>query len=213
MARLKDVKVVDMVDGEITKISYRGEEYIFTEDVNKYGDIELVVEPRGSQIKGEYYAVIAERGVDCRDGYETRIVFIRGEIGEADGYRSDVGLVCRVTTASLRDGWEDLDERVTALEGKDVEEEVFSEGDYVKVVGETYYGTIGMGFDLGTIAKVGNHFNRDAGYRIELLDGTDFDRALAESLEKCDLTDREISFLRAGRDIGEVKPGDIDGQS
>src|SRR5699024_12342899 len=101
MARLKDVKVVDMVDGEITKISYRGEEYIFTEDVNKYGDIVLVVEPWGSQIKGEYYPVIAERSVDYRDGYENRIVFRRGEIGEEDCYRSDGRLFSLVTKAMI----------------------------------------------------------------------------------------------------------------
>lgn len=77
-------------------------------------------------------------------------------------------------------------------------------GTYVKVIGETYYRDISE----GTIAKVTNGKDRDEEYRIELLDGSDFDYAPIESLED-ELTAKELTFLEAGRKIDEYRRGDI----
>lgn len=95
-------------------------------------------------------------------------------------------------------------ENLTKIDSADIEA-----GDYAKVVGETRYGDI----DEGTVVKVVEErvglYVVDFGQKIELIDGTDFDRAKAGSLEKYEPTDRELSFLRAGRNFGETKKGDI----
>src|SRR5699024_8629853 len=78
-------------------------------------------------------------------------------------------------------------------------------GDYARVTGETYWGDIGV----GAIVKVSKTADRDGEYQIYLLYGSDYDYAKHESLEKVDVSQRELSFLRAGRTVGEIKDGDI----
>lgn len=78
------------------------------------------------------------------------------------------------------------------------------EGDYAKVIGETHFGDI----KEGTIVKV-DELDSGFGHLVYLTDRTDFDRAMESSLEKFEPTERELSFLRAGRNIDEVEEGDI----
>lgn len=56
MAKLTNVKTVDMVNGEITKVAYDGAEYAKVDDGQK-GDIGLVVNDWGDQKVGEYYEI------------------------------------------------------------------------------------------------------------------------------------------------------------
>src|SRR5690625_135964 len=82
----------------------------------------------------------------------------------------------------------------------------FAEGDYVKVIGETVFGDI----TEGTYAKiVGLSPYRKDRYKFELIDGSDYDFAPTHYLEKVELTDGDLSFLRAGREPGEIEKGDI----
>ena len=82
----------------------------------------------------------------------------------------------------------------------------FAEGDYVKVIGETFYEDI----TEGMYAKiVGLSPYRKDQYKIELIDGLDFDFAPAHFLEKVELTDGDLSFIRARREPGEIEKGDI----
>jgi len=82
----------------------------------------------------------------------------------------------------------------------------FAEGDYVKVIGETLYGDI----TEGTYAKVNELSQFEDGlHRIELIDGSEYDLAFTISLEKAELTDGDLSFIRAGREPGEIEKGDI----
>src|SRR5690625_1491609 len=82
----------------------------------------------------------------------------------------------------------------------------FVEGDYVKVIGETLYGDI----TEGTYAKVNELSQfKDGLHRIELIDGSEYDLAFTISLEKVELTDGDLSFLKAGREPGEIEKGDI----
>src|SRR5690625_2468866 len=82
----------------------------------------------------------------------------------------------------------------------------FAEGDYVKVIGETLYGDI----TEGTYAKVNELSQfKDGLHRIELIDGSEYDLAFTISLEKVELTDGGLSFLKAGREPGEIEKGDI----
>src|SRR5690625_905840 len=82
----------------------------------------------------------------------------------------------------------------------------FAEGDYVKVIGETFYGDI----TEGTYAKVSELNQFEVGlHRIDLIDGSDCDLAFTISLEKVELTDGDLSFIRAGREPGETITGDL----
>lgn len=76
-------------------------------------------------------------------------------------------------------------------------------GDYVRVVGDTYYDDI----DEGTIVKITKKADNDGDYKITLLDESDFDLAPASSLEK--LTEKEAKFAEIGRKVDEYKVGDI----
>lgn len=82
----------------------------------------------------------------------------------------------------------------------------FAEGDYVKVIGETLYGDI----TEGMYAKVSELSQFEDGlHRIELIDGSKYDLAFTHYLEKVELTDGVLSFIRAGREPGEIEKGDI----
>src|SRR5699024_5153836 len=89
-----------------------------------------------------------------------------------------------------------------------IEEETakeFNVGDYAKVIGETYHDDI----SAGTIVKIYREKDVDGDYRVDLIDGSDHDYAQADSLERYEPSERDLQFLRAGRDIDEFKAGDI----
>ncbi|AMQ66718.1 hypothetical protein FDG96_gp59 [Bacillus phage Mgbh1] len=95
MAEL-NVKVIDMKDGEVTKISYEGAEYERVDGEEKKGDIALVLEAWGSQDIGEYYRVNRE---DNRTYHETGsegFVYIEGKYTDANCYRERVQLFRKV---------------------------------------------------------------------------------------------------------------------
>src|SRR5690625_389028 len=82
----------------------------------------------------------------------------------------------------------------------------FAEGDYVKVIGETVYGDI----TEGAYAKIVELNPYDSNnHKIEIIDGSEYDFAPTHYLEKVELTDGDLSFLRAGREPGECRVGDI----
>lgn len=89
-------------------------------------------------------------------------------------------------------------------EGDETEKE-FSVGDYVKVVGPTFFNDI----KEGAVAKIIRPIGRDGDYKIELLDESDYDYAKPHNLEKVEITSRDLSFFKAGRELNEFKIGDI----
>lgn len=56
MAKL-NVDVLDMADGEVTKIEYEGEEYVKSEEKAEVGDVLYNIEPHGIQSANTYYKV------------------------------------------------------------------------------------------------------------------------------------------------------------
>jgi len=78
-------------------------------------------------------------------------------------------------------------------------------GDFARATGNTYWGDI----DKGTVVKIMRGMDGDGDFMIELLDGSDRDFAKPENLEKVDPSDRELSFIRAGREVDELEVGDI----
>lgn len=89
-------------------------------------------------------------------------------------------------------------------EGDETKKE-FSVGDYVKVVGPTVCNDI----KEGAVAKIIGPIDRDGDYEIELLDESDYDYAKPHNLKKLEITSRELSFFKAGRELNEFKIGDI----
>ncbi|MCM3314853.1 hypothetical protein M3626_20875 [Psychrobacillus sp. MER TA 17] len=80
-------------------------------------------------------------------------------------------------------------------------------GDYAKVVGETYHGD----FRKGTVVKIAKDVDGDGDYKIELLDGSDYDYAQVTSLEKVDADKATIidKWAKIGRGVNEYREGDI----
>src|SRR5690625_952086 len=83
MANLKDVKVIDMEDGNVTKIEYDGKEYEkVTKGGPKKGDIGLRVKvdfvPVSVVTAGEYYDINMEAG-NYEDEGEVRYVDNQGD--------------------------------------------------------------------------------------------------------------------------------------
>lgn len=89
-------------------------------------------------------------------------------------------------------------------EGDETEKE-FSVGDHVKVVGPTVFNDI----KEGAVAKIIRPIDLDGDYKIELLDESDHDYAKPHNLEKVEITSRDLSFFKAGRELNEFKIGDI----
>src|SRR5699024_12669140 len=68
MAKLEGVKVVEMKEGEITKIEYEGEEYARVKSEAAKGDIVTVItDGWGDLEKGNYY-----KSLGTRVGFDTR---------------------------------------------------------------------------------------------------------------------------------------------
>src|SRR5699024_8888758 len=105
------------------------------------------------------------------------------------------------------EGYPTLDQvkLVRKAEDKPEETKEFNVGDYAKVIGETYHDDI----SAGTIVKIYREKDVDGDYRVDLIDGSDHDYAQADSLERYEPSERDLQFLRAGRDIDEFKAGDI----
>lgn len=80
-----------------------------------------------------------------------------------------------------------------------------SVGDYAKVTGLTFFGDI----TEGSYVKIVEDIDYDGEHKIELIDGSEYDYTKPEALEKVELTDRELTFLKAGREPGEFKVGDL----
>lgn len=80
-----------------------------------------------------------------------------------------------------------------------------SVGDYAKVTGLTICGDI----TEGSYVKIVEDIDSDGEYGIELIDGSYYDYAEPEALENVELSDRELTFLKAGRKLGEFKVGDL----
>ena len=78
-------------------------------------------------------------------------------------------------------------------------------GDYAKVFGETYCNAI----IEGSIVEVTQEADCEGYYRIDLIDGSGFDYAKTEALEKIELSEADLVFIENGREPGEYKKGDI----
>src|SRR5699024_5126460 len=86
------------------------------------------------------------------------------------------------------EGYPTLDQvkLVRKADEKPEETKEFNVGDYAKVTGETYNDDI----SAGTIVKIYREKDVDGDYRIDLVDGSDYDYAQADSLERYEPSER-----------------------
>lgn len=142
MSKLNGVKTLDMVNGEITKVSYEGAEYAKVDDlVKSTEDILLAIENGLDRTKGEFYRVISVGSkVRWEDNTSTN--------GVGAEYISDSFEVFRKISAqskpTLEQRVETLESDVAAMKGEKVAEETieFEGATYRKVDREAREGDV-----------------------------------------------------------------------
>lgn len=146
MAKLTNVKTVDMVNGEITKVAYDGAEYTKVESGEK-GDIAVIVDAWGDQVIGEHYFV-NYRNVDY-DG-DVFIGIDKGHYRECVGYERRMNYFRKISAPTLEDRVSEiervqasLETEVAALKGEKANETIEFEGaTYRKVEREAHEGDV-----------------------------------------------------------------------
>ncbi|MCC8352539.1 hypothetical protein [Bacillus sp. AF23] len=109
MAKLENVKTLDMVNGEITKVSYGRAEYERVEGAAQVGDIVLVKEAWGSQNVGEFFVVTY-----TKSGIIDQIVGMDGNTCEASSYKHCLKIFRKVAASTNPS----VEERVAKAEGE-----------------------------------------------------------------------------------------------
>lgn len=123
MAALKGVKTLDMVDGEITKVSYEGAEFERVEGDAKVGDIiRLTEEARHDVTPGGFYTVRGVRGARVQ---------ITDDVNEPHHWDEDYYDLFRKKHRRLKVG-----DYAKVVEGSDLDEA--DAGDIVKIIHDDY---------------------------------------------------------------------------
>lgn len=225
MAKLDGVNVVDMQNGEITKIAHYGVEYTKVDDVPKVGDIAVINEGHsvvGAEV-GDYYEVLPDVSgtyIDTRLRGNIKYVASRGY---ATLYRklaqppkvSDER-VSPPFAEMLTSKVEAVEKRVSALEGAkgigDTPE--FSVGDTVKALRDGEFDDVLFG-EFGKITKLDCDYE-DSGdpyiIRVDTDDDYDFfrpqDLELASQVTRIPTVD-DIVVITGNSNKSRNKVGDI----
>jgi hypothetical protein len=214
MAKLENVKILDMVNGEPTRVEYDGEVYVKTEDDAKAGDLVRVIDA--------FYITCVEEGgfYDIFDRHD--LLMFLDDDGDFRPYklnRRGFETFRKVSetkaSADLAERLAELERRLEALEEITKGEAAAPEaelkvGDYAKVIphdNDIYFG--GKPGDIVKIIDVS-----DDRYRTEELDGGNYNdnpwvkkeglvRATAEEVEQA------LRWAKIGRKPGEFKKGDF----
>lgn len=147
MAKLEGVKIIDIQDGEITKIAYEGEHYVNVGDVGgEGGDIGLRTE-RGDfsyARAGEYYLLFEEYGIRFKDDEGDRT-----HVHERFGYFT---YFRKKDTPSLEERVDDLEKRAANFEKDRDDESDYKpeEGDIVVITANTNSSRNAVG-DIGKV--------------------------------------------------------------
>lgn len=202
-----DTDGADLTAGKAYEIKY------------EYGDCLDIIDDIGETqtvFKDEQDSRFAYEIVDeipeLQVGDKVKLVIADGkkpEFGWGGVSNGDVGVVKSISVEIIsvnfpkQVGWMALRSELVIT---DEEFEVFNEGDYAKVIGNTHFGDAEEGDIVKIISDVAYS---EGNYKIELLDGSDYDYAKSSSLEKVELSELDLLFVKNGREIGEFKEGDI----
>jgi hypothetical protein len=225
MAKLENVKILDMVNGEPTRVEYNGEVYVKTEDDAKAGDLVRVIDA--------FYITCVEEGgfYDIFDRHD--LLMFLDDDGDFRPYKlnrrgfetfrkvsetkASADLAERL--AELERQFEALKERVVAKDVPKAESAPkFEVGDYVVPLPESdgKYAVTNTEMKLGKVTHVysdgdikieivahKNEYAVGGSYRVE---SKHFRKATAEEIEKAA---EEARWAKIGRKPGEFKKGDI----
>jgi len=204
MAKLENVKVLEMSYGEITHVQYNGKIYERVNTKANAGDLVLVEDEGVAEIirrvePGAFYELY-------EDEYDD--LFFKDDIYNERDYSSwsdELVLFRAIETAD-----KDIEKRVAELERRlsaiERQSERLKVGDYARVVGDTIYG----GITENQIVEIASYLDEDGIYKIELLDGSDYDYARPSSLEKYTehIDEVERSKFKKGDKVRLVSGGD-----
>lgn len=189
MAVLKGVKTLDMVDGEITKVSYEGSEYEKTDSPVEAGDLFLLKEGH-LVVGGEVGAFYSTKKYDDGD-----IVIPTAFTGNASNTQSiGKGVAFRKKHTRLKVG--DY--------AKVVDEEEISITGYIVKITEDDRGNVPFRCDVITGKGAGDYF---WAREHELVLATEDEVAAAKEAEA--KRSVEEKWAKIGRKVGEYRVGDI----
>jgi hypothetical protein len=205
MAKLENVKVLEMSYGEITHIQYNGKIYERVSEKASAGDLVLVGDKVAEAIEGVESGAFYELYEEDEYG---DLVFTDDDDDERtySSWSDELILFRAIETAD-----KDIEKRVAELERRlsaiERQSERLKVGDYARVVGDTGYGDI----TENSIVKIVSDLDEDGDYKIELLEGSDYDYARPSALEK--ITDEEVdeymrSQFKKGDKVRLVSGGD-----
>ncbi|MCA0117398.1 hypothetical protein [Bacillus sp. RSS_NA_20] len=188
MAALKGVKTLDMVDGEITKVSYEGSEYERVEGGAKVGDIiRLTEEAHHDVTPGGFYTVREVRGARVR---------ITDDVNEPHHWDEEYYDIFRKKHTRLKVG--DY-AKVVDDSGQDA----VTKGDFVKIT-EDDETTLPFKCDVVIGKSAGGYvWARES----ELVLATEAEVAAAKEAEA--KRSIEAKWAKIGRKVDEYKVGDI----
>ncbi|MEK5323330.1 hypothetical protein [Aeribacillus sp. FSL M8-0254] len=205
MAKLENVKVIDMIDGKVARIQYNGKVYDRVSAKANTGDLVLVTNEGVAE---------AIEGVEAGAFYELYEEDEYGDLVFADddddvrfysSWSDELVLFRAIETAD-----KDIEKRVAELERRlyaiERQSERLKVRDYARVVGDTIYG----GITENQIVEIASYLDEDGIYKIELLDGSDYDYARPSSLEKYTehIDEVERSKFKKGDKVRLVSGGD-----
>lgn len=215
MAKLENVKVIDMIDGKVARIQYNGKVYERVIDEASAGDLVLV--------ENEGVAEAIE-GVEAGAFYELYEEDEYGDLVFADddddervysSWSDELVLFRAIETADkdIEKRVAELERRLAAIEQGDKDKRI-TVGDYAKVVAKES----GHGANIGDIVIIKQDDHDDQPYNCESLNGINVGWFFESELVKA--TDEEINeakrkiaenskWAKIGREPGEFKVGDI----
>jgi hypothetical protein len=222
MAKLENVKILDMVNGDPTRVEYDGAVYVKTEDNAEAGDLVRVIDKDGIGYvtQGGFYETYIDGNDDLvfdDDDGDKRVYYLNDDALETFRKVSETK-----DSADLAERLAELERRFYALEKymsvKSESAPKFEVGDYVVPLPESdgKYAVTNTEMKLGKVTHVysdgdikieivahKNEYAVGGSYRVE---SKHFRKATAEEIEKAA---EEARWAKIGRKPGEFKKGDI----
>jgi hypothetical protein len=207
--KLENVKILDMVNGEPTRVEYNGVIYEKTNGNAKSGDLVRAVDDVciTDVTEGGFYEIYTDEHGDLV--FDDDI----GDDRDYDVWTDELETFRKVPDQPQPDLVEriaELERRIAALEGREKadNEPKFEVGDYVKVVG-------GISCHIGKIAKIECIFDGRAEFSEVINDnqhpisGSPLEYLVKLTAEEVAQVKEEIRWAKIGRKPGEFKKGDI----
>lgn len=215
MAKLSGVKTIDMVNGEITKVSYDGAEYALVDEKAVAGDlIQMTNHAYYDVTSGEFYKV--ER-INARDK-----IVMYDDVNDSHTWRRKSEMVrvfrkisAQTPTSTIEERVEELEAEVAKLKAQQTEETIvkaeskpkLKAGDFVKITRKRSWYTPGKLYEVitdidGELA-INDDWNDENGAPLR---AGEYVLVSAEEVAKHRESEK---WSKIGRKVNEYKVGDI----